>query len=250
MKKIRKKKSAAPKKPAAETGGSSLLERIESLVKENYRHASVLGVVIVFVIVFVPVFRHYSHKRHAEVLGAVERALANETIETKLSLLQDVVDEYGGTLAAVQALYYMGDAYYGSGQYGLARECYEQYLQEYPRGQFAPNAQEGVAYVAESEGKFDEAIGHYMKLVETYGDSHIAQHAWYNIGSCHEQTGEWAAAADAYETQLSLHPMSAWTGKAETRLGEIRFKLSGGRSRDDAVAVGEPADPAEAAEAD
>lgn len=250
MKKIRKKKAAVPKKPAAETGRFNLLERIENLVRENYRHASVLGVLIVFVIVFVPVFRHYSHKRQAEALDAVERAVASETIETKLSLLQDVVEEYGGTLASVQALYYMGDAHYDSGEYGLARECYEQYIQKYPRGQFAPNAREGVAYVAESEGKFSEAIGHYMKLVETYGDSYVAQHAWYNIGRCHEQVGQWAAAADAYETQLSLHPMSAWAGKAETRLGEIRFKLSGGRSRDDAGAVGEPVDPAEAAEND
>ncbi len=250
MKKIRKKKSVAARKAPIVADGPSLLERVQSLVKENYRYASILAVVMVFVIVFVPVYRHYSRKRDAEALRAVEQALANETIEEKLSLLQDVLDGYGGTLPASHALYYLGDAYYANGQYDLARESYEQYLQRYPRGQFSPNAQEGIAYVAESQGKFDEAIGHYMKLAEIYGDSYVAQHAWYSIGRCHEQGGEWAAAADAYETQLSLQPMSAWAGKAEARLGEIRFKLFSARARDDGEAVSGPADSAEAADAE
>ena|GEM_PF-3573454 len=250
MKKIRKKKWVAARKAPVVADGSSLLERVQSSVKENYRYASVLAVVIVFVIVFVPVYRHYSRKRDAEALRAVEQALASETIEEKLALLQGVLDGYGGTLPASHALYYLGDAYYGDGQYDLARESYEQYLQRYPRGQFAPNAQEGIGYVAESEGKFGEAIGHYMKLAETYGDSYVAQHAWYSIGRCHEQGGEWAAAVDAYEKQLSLHPMSVWTGKAETRLGEIRFKLFSAQAGDDAGAVTAPADSAEAAAAE
>jgi len=250
VKKIRKKKPPPQKTPAVGTGASPLRERIESSVKENYRYASILGVVIVFVIVFVPVYRHYSHRRHAEALRAVEQALASETVETRLSLLKNVVDEYGGSLPAAQALYYSGDAYYESGQYDLARERYEQYLQKYPRGQFSPNAKEGIAYVAESEGRFDEAIGHYMNLATAYGDSYVAQHAWYNIGRCHEQTGEWVAAADAYEEQLSRYPASAWAEKAEARLAEIRFKLTSAPAPDDAGTVSGPADPAEAAETD
>ena len=246
MKKIRRKKSAAPRKTAVGTRDFHLLERIESSVKANYRHASVLGVAILFVVVFVPVYRHHSQKRLAEALRTVEQALASETIETRLSLLQGVVDEYAGTLPAVHALYYLGDAYYASGQYDRARECYEQYLRDHPRGQFSPNAQEAVAYIAESEGRFDKAIAHYMKLTETYGDSHLAQHAWYNIGRCYEHMSDWVGAADAYEMQLSLHPMSAWTDKAEARLSEIRFKLSSTHVHDHPEDVPGPADPATA----
>jgi hypothetical protein len=44
--------------------------------------------------------------------------------------------------------------------------------------------------------------------------------------------------------------MSAWTDKAEARLGEIRFKLLSAQARDDAGAVTPPADSAEAADAD
>ena len=89
-----------------------------------------------------------------------------------------------------------------------------------------------------------------MKLVETYGDSYVAQHAWYNIGRCHEQTGEWAGAADAYETQLSLYPVSAWADKSEARLSEIRFKVFSRSARDDAGEAPSSVEPAARADTD
>lgn len=250
MKKIRKKKSAHPRKPAADEREAPFLTRLESTLKGNYQHAVIVGVIILFAIVFVPVYRHYSQARQAEALRAVEQALASETIEARLSLLQNVVDEYGSTLSGVRALYHLGNAYYESGQYDPARQRYEQFLRKYPRAQFSPNAQEGLAYVAESEGKFDEAVKHYMTLIEIYGDSYLAQHAWYNIGRCYEQTGDWVGAIDGYEKQVSLFPMSAWTDKAEARLGEIRFKLLSAQTRAVAEEASIPPDPAEIAGAD
>ena len=250
MKKIRRKKARAPRIPAVDESVPSFLKGFERFVKERYRHAAVLGVVVLFAIVFVSVYVHYARKRQVEAVRAVEQALASETVETRLSLLQDVVDQYGGTLQAVRAFYYLGDAYYKSGQYDSARQCYEDYLRDYPRAEFSPNAQEGLAYVAESEGKFDEAIEHYMKLVETYADSYVAQHAWYNVGRCHEQTGNWASAADAYERQVSLYPMSSWSDKAEARLGEIRFRLPSTQAGGAAETIPAVPDPADAASAD
>ena len=250
MKKIRRKKARAPRIRSVDEDVPAFLKGIERFVKERYQHAAVLGVVVLFAIVFVSVYFHYSRKRQAEALRAVEQALASETVEARLPLLQDVVDEYGGTLFGVRASYYLGDAYYESRQYDLARKCYDDYLRKYPRAEFSPNALEGLAYVAESEGKFEEAIEHHRKLAETYGDSYIAQHAWYNIGRCYEQTGNWASAADAYERQISLYPMSAWSGKADARLGEIRFKLPSTQARDEPGTVPLLPDSGQAAGAD
>ena len=234
MKKIRKKKKPVPKTPAGEEGLPALLKRMESFIRGNYQRAAVLGIVILFGIIFVPVYICYSYRRQNEAARVLERAFAIETLEIRLSLLQDVADEYGGTLSAARALYYLADGYYASEQYDLARTCYEEYLREYPRANFAPNAQEGLGYVAESEGKFDEAIEHYRKLVQRYGDSYIAQHAWYNIARCYEERGDWANAADAYEKQVSLYPESTWSDRAEARLGEVRLRLSSARPRNNA----------------
>jgi tetratricopeptide (TPR) repeat protein len=247
VKKIRKKKAVIHRKLPVDEGIHPYVDRVERLVKENYRRAAVLGVLILFAIVFVSVYIRSSRQKQVEALREVEQAVATETLETRLALLQDVVDKYGGTLPAVRAFYYLGDAYYESGQYESARESYENYLRKYPRAEFSPQAQEGLGYVAESEGKFDEAIGHYMKLVETYGDSYVAHHAWYNIGRCREELGDWSGAVDAYEKQISLYPMSAWSDRAEARLAEIRFKLPSTQPRDDAGEVRLPPEPAEAA---
>jgi len=225
VKKIRKKKVALRRKPPVDEHAPASLKRVEQFVKERSRYVAVLGVVVLFAAIFVLVFFHYSRRREAQAVRQVEQALASETVETQISLLEDVVEEYAGTLPAARALYYLGDAYYESGEYESARQCYERYLRSYPRGEFAPNAVEGIAYCAESEGKFDEAIEQYRTLLETYGDSYVAQHAWYNIGKCYELAGDQAGAAHSYENQVSLYPMSAWSDKAEARLGELRYEL-------------------------
>ncbi len=232
MKKIRRKKVRAPRRSPDDQGVSAFLKGVERFVKEQYRYVAVLGVVALFVAIFVLVYFHYSRRREAEAVRVLEQALASETVETQISLLEGVADEYAGTLPAARALYYLGDAYYESGKYDSARQCYERYLRSYPRGEFAPNAVGGIAYCAESEGKFDEAIEQYNKLLESYADSYVAQHAWYNIGKCYELARNWAGAADAYENQVSLYPMSAWSDKAEARLGELRYKLPSLQARD------------------
>lgn len=243
MKKIRKKKSIA-KQPAEQDRPLLFVRRLEKSIKENPQRAAILGMVILFSIIFVSVYIPYSYRKQNEAVRAVDKALASETLETRLLLLRDVADQYSGTLGAARALYYLGDAYYKNGQYDLARDRYEEYLRKHPQANFAPNAQDGLGYVAESQEKYDEAIEHYKKLVERYGDSYVAQHAWYNIARCFEERGDWANAVDAYEKQLSLYPESAWSAQAEARFGEVRLRLPSARlqqSPDQAPGADSPA---------
>jgi len=247
VKKIRRKKVPPRIRPPVDEGALAFLKRVEQFVIERSRYMAVLGVVVLFAAIFVLVFFHYSRKREAQAVRQVEQALASETVETTISLLEDVVEEYAGTLPAARALYYLGDAYYENGKYESARQCYERYLRNYPRGEFAPNAAEGIAYCAESEGKFDEAIEQYKRVLENYGDSYIAEHAWYNIGKCYELAGDQAGAAHSYENQVSLYPMSAWSDRAEARLGELRYKLPSSQASHEADAVPPIPDITEAA---
>lgn len=247
MKKIRKKKKLVAKQPAEQERPLLFVRRFENHVRENPQRAAILGMIILFIIIFVSVYIPYSHRRQNEAVRAVDKALASETLGTKLLLLRDVADQFSGTVGAARALYYLGDAYYANKQYDLARDSYEEYLRKYPQAHFAPNAQDGLGYVAESQEKYDEAIGHYKKLVETYGDSYAAQHAWYNIAGCFEQRGDWANAVDAYEKQLALYPESAWAAPAEARFGEVRLRLPSAslqQSPDQAPGTDSPADVA------
>jgi tetratricopeptide (TPR) repeat protein len=245
VKKIRKKKKLIVKTPAEEDRLPVFAMRLENFIRQNPQRAAVLGMVILFVIVFVSVYIPYSYKRQNKAVQALDKALASQTLGTKLLLLQDVVDEYGGTLGAARALYYLGDGYHADGQYDLARDRYEQYLQKYSQANFAPNAQEGLGYVAESQGKFGEAIQYYKTLVERYADSYVAQHAWYNIARCFEESGDWTSAVDAYEKQLALYPGSAWSAQAEARFGETRLRLPSAQpqqSPDETPAAESPAE--------
>lgn len=247
MKKIRRKKKLIADKPAEEERLPAFVRRLDSLIRESPQRAAVLGMVLLFGVIFVSVYIPYSYRRQNEAVLAVEKALASQPIETKLSLLRDVTDEYGGTLGAARALYYLGDGYYTNGQYDLARQCYEEYLQKYPRSDFAPNAQEGLGYVAESQGNLNEAIEHYKKLAEMYGDSYVAQHVWYNIGRCYEERNDRPNAIDAYEKQLSLYPESAWSAQAEARFAEVRLRLAPAREQqtpEQAPGVDSPANAA------
>ena len=78
MKKIRKKKKPVPKTPAGEEGMPALLKRMESFIRGNYQRAAVLGIVILFGIIFVPVYICYSYRRQNEAARVLERAFAIE----------------------------------------------------------------------------------------------------------------------------------------------------------------------------
>jgi len=247
VKKIRKKKKLIADKPAQEEWLSVFVRRLDSFIRKSPQRAAVLGMAILFGVIFVSVYIPYSHRKQNEAVRAVDKALASETIETKSLLLRDVVDEYGGTLGAARALYYLGDAYYTNGQYDLARQSYEEYLQKYPRSDFAPNAQEGLGYVAESQGNLNEAIEHYKKLAEMYGNSYVAQHAWYNIGRCYEELDDAPNAIDAYEKQLSFYPDSAWSAQAQARFAEVRLRLPPAREQQNPEQAPRADNPANAA---
>lgn len=245
MKKIRKKKRRVLRKATDEENFLANLKRFETAITQNYQRAAAIGVIILFAIVFVGVYFYYSHKKRGDAERAVEQALAAGTEDAKATLLKKVVDDYSGTVAGARALYYLGDAYYATGQYDLARTCYEDYLRKHPRAQFAPNAQEGLGYVAESQGKLDEATEHYKKVAERYADSYLAEHAWYNVGRCCEQTGNTAGAVEAYEKQVSLYPASEWTDKTESRLAELRLRLPVARVQQSGEQAPVPSAPAQ-----
>lgn len=66
------------------------------------------------------------------------------------------------------SLYKSALSYYHGGQYDLAAQAFQQYLQNYPDGEFASNAQFYIGESYYSQKAYDQAIEEYNTCIERY----------------------------------------------------------------------------------
>ncbi len=109
-----------------------------------------------------------------EVVEAREFLESGDT-STAVPRLLNVVSNYPNTKAAVEARYYLGQAYYQVDGFKDAIDSFSEYLKLAPEGEFAAPAQEYVAKISEqysqkfpSPEQLDKEVDAYKGLVEAY----------------------------------------------------------------------------------
>lgn len=105
--------------------------------------------------------------------------------------------------------------------YGNAIEGFNVFLSNYPKGEFADNAQYwlGESYYANKQ--FNEALLAFQKLVSQYPDSPKRAHAELKIGYVHYELKDYASAKTALEGVVQNYPGTAAARLAEQRLSKI-----------------------------
>lgn len=92
-----------------------------------------------------------------------------------IQAFQEYLQYYGNTDQAVDAQFYIGESYYSQGNYDQAIVEYNKCLERYPSGDKLPAAQlkKGYAYLALN--KKDAGIRELRSLIERYPDSREAE---------------------------------------------------------------------------
>ncbi len=111
-----------------------------------------------------------------------------------------------------------------AGQYEQSIKGFSRYLQQYPNGQYADNAQFWVGEAYYVMRKFEPAIAQYQKLINNYPDSQKQAHARLKIAYSFDELGRSEQAVQMLTQLKQQYPDSSAARLADERLQRIRAK--------------------------
>lgn len=111
-----------------------------------------------------------------------------------------------------------------AGQYEQSIKGFSRYLQQYPNGQYADNAQFWVGEAYYVMRKFEPAITQYQKLISNYPDSQKQAHALLKIAYSFDELGRSDQAVKLLTQLKQKYPESSAARLADERLQRIRAK--------------------------
>ncbi len=111
-----------------------------------------------------------------------------------------------------------------AGQYEQSIKGFTRYLQQYPNGQYADNAQFWVGEAYYVMRKFEPAITQYQKLISNYPDSQKQAHALLKIAYSFDELGRSDQAVKLLNQLKQKYPDSSAARLADERLQRIRAK--------------------------
>jgi tol-pal system protein YbgF len=109
-----------------------------------------------------------------------------------------------------------------AGRYDQAAKSFQKFLDEYPSGKFADNAQYWLGesyYVTRS---FDNALSEFNKLVSEHPDSQKVTHALLKVGYILDELGQKDKAREVLTALTKNYPQSTAAGLAAKRLERMR----------------------------
>jgi tol-pal system protein YbgF len=120
-----------------------------------------------------------------------------------------------------QRLWEQAYADYASGQWSLAITGFETFLRAFPRSEQADKAQRYIGESYSLDGKFDEAIAAYNKVITNYPTGTEVPQAYYKRGLAQERLGQVDRARESWETVIKLFPESDAALLAKQRLDRL-----------------------------
>jgi tol-pal system protein YbgF len=120
------------------------------------------------------------------------------------------------------ALYEAALRQFRRGSYETARAGFDQFLEQYPSHELAPDAQYFRAETFAEAGEFDRALGEYARVLELYPNSRRAPTALYKSGLIELQQGNVDDARTYFQRVVQGYPDSDEIDLAERELSRLR----------------------------
>ena len=109
-----------------------------------------------------------------------------------------------------------------SGRYEDAATAFREFIDAYPAGSYADNAQYWLGETYYVARRYELAIEEYRRLISTYPNSQKLTGALLKIGYSHDELGNQSEAERVLIDLVERHPQSAAAGLARKRLQSIR----------------------------
>lgn len=119
-----------------------------------------------------------------------------------------------------------GIIYYDSGEYTNALTAFEQLISDYPKSEYADDAQYYIGYINEKKlGYYIQALLEYQELINNYPDSSYADDAQLGIGNCYYVTYDYSHAIEGYQKLVDNYLESSLLALAQYSIAQSYRKL-------------------------
>jgi len=165
-------------------------------------------------------YKNYTGERNDRAAALLAGAMAENSLEARAVLLENIVGEYGRTGAARWAEIELGHLAFTNGNFTEALRRYQAVLAGISsKNPLLPLVQLSLAQTHESLGAQAEALVAYGKLAELQG---FAGDAYLAMARIHEEQGDPQQAREMYDKALAGEDLSPEAREmAQARLGRI-----------------------------
>lgn len=109
-----------------------------------------------------------------------------------------------------------------AGRYDQAAKSFQKFLDEYPSGKFADNAQYWLGESYYVTRNFDSAMREFNKLINDHPQSQKVSHALLKVGYIYDELGQKEKAREVLTDLTKNYPQSTAAGLASKRLERMR----------------------------
>lgn len=156
-----------------------------------------IGSTLLTVLVVVAIAFFVIHGKRKGAVNAYDAALTalNNGAPEAMDLLKRVVDDYGSSRSAGEALIKLGNSYFQNNDYNSAEQYYKQYIDKFTDDAvFLYNAYNGLGGVYEEKGDFRKAGETYEEYIKKNKNSVFLPAMYLNAGKAYYQSGDKDAA--------------------------------------------------------
>ncbi|MBN1896014.1 tetratricopeptide repeat protein [bacterium] len=185
--------------------------------RQCYYGLAALAAVIVIGIMMIN-SRKQSEKKAAADLAQAEQYYYMEAWDSAVPELEKIVDRFGGTRAAVQASFFLGNIYYFRDSCDLAVRYYEKALDKVSNNTlFETGSLTGIGACLENQGRFEEAAERYRQAADKYSDFFSAPYTLLDAGRNYLSAGRRDKAEEVYRKIMDEYPKSGAVEEAKLR---------------------------------
>jgi tetratricopeptide (TPR) repeat protein len=208
-------------------------EKLSDFITKNRKIFLAIVAVLCLALVGVGVYTLVSSSYAKNSSRAMEEvktkivAWNNETDEAKkaemeaeiIPALESVAQKWPRSFAAQQALYGIASLHGVKKDWAQAEIFALQSADRKPGSYVVPMALEIAATAAEEQGKTEEAVQYYQRIVDQHKDDNpnIA-HAYFSLGRLKEKTSDYSAALEYYNSLLADFSGTDWALLAKNRV--------------------------------
>ncbi|MBN2227070.1 MAG: tetratricopeptide repeat protein [candidate division Zixibacteria bacterium] len=162
-------------------------------ILDNWQVLTIAAAAVIIVIVGVTYYLGSRTNQSAEAQQAFGRALMEmdrKNYDAAVSDFQNIVDSYGGRMAA-RAQFYMANTYYYSRRYDDAITAYQRYIDQYHSDKLTTSsAIAGIAACHENKGEYAQAAEKYREAIARYAESPSVPDYYLGAVRCYVQLGD------------------------------------------------------------
>ena len=205
------------------TATFQLTEWVQKNTQKILKAAGVLVAVGVIIFIFLSTRARRSEKAY-QLLGkaTIEFRLGNPN--QAISDLETVANRYGGTKAAPQATFLLGNIYYYSDQFDQAISTFEKFRRKYEDDPLLLTSSiSGIAQCYLEKKEFDRAGDFFLQAFESNSQGVLAANCLLSAGFSYSQAKNFEKAKSSYRMVVELFPTSQEAIKAKKELAEIDY---------------------------